>query len=101
MVEDKPEKPTGAGVSAYLQRPLRTLEKAQEDRERALHRLVRTRLVGAAPLDHVKPQPEVLQRAELPPAGHGIRRSDGRGLQPPYPWLQWEGQRNPGRGGGS
>jgi hypothetical protein len=38
MVDDKSEKPSDASISEYLQLPLRTLEKAQQDRERARHR---------------------------------------------------------------
>jgi hypothetical protein len=37
---DKSEKPLNSHVSAYLQRPLRTLKKAEQDNDAARHHLI-------------------------------------------------------------
>ena len=50
MVEDNSEKPADASIGSYLRLSLRRLEKAQQDRGRALHQLAETSSAGAAPL---------------------------------------------------
>ena len=39
MLEDDSAAPSDAGISAYLQLPLRTLERVQQDRENRLRKL--------------------------------------------------------------
>jgi len=48
MVEDNSAAPADAGISAYLQLPLRTLERVQQDRVNRL-RKVAARLAQIAP----------------------------------------------------
>jgi hypothetical protein len=51
MVENGPVKPADGGISPYLQLPLRTHEKARQDREHRLRRVAPSRLDQVLPRD--------------------------------------------------
>jgi hypothetical protein len=59
MADNKPEKPINSQVSAYLQRPLRTLKKAERDNDAARHITSMSSVEhgrGDSEMDHQVPQ---------------------------------------------
>jgi hypothetical protein len=78
MADNKSEKPIHAQVSAYLQRPLRTLTKAEEDNDAARHIIsMSSRSAGPETRKWITKFP--ISRAGSRGAGEHGRNQTGRG----------------------
>lgn len=82
--------PVGS-ISSYLHRPLRTLEAAQRDRERAIGRSARSRAGPAAEQVSVTPsdRSDPSQHPRPTDAGDGLTNGQSNPLRPLRRWIRW------------